>query len=540
MGRITLFTADGSSDCVRVKKALQKLGLPFVEINVTHHPLKLFDMKVLTNRWSTPQLFFNTRYIGTVEEAMQLLHEWEHDHRRFTLPYDRYVAEIESFPDPMNPRLSVPTTQTDKSLSPVDNDLDILTLMEQDTLLDQVPYPNDTTVPYIQLMEELQRILPRGNNIYRLQTYSSCFTTQQAVKAFTVEYDVKKSLAMEWGRTWQDANVLDHVSSKHLFYEHDTYLFRLQCDHHPEILNDYRQWPRTVKKEPMEVVERLHRLLQRLLNRVMNDQGLMDYEEAARTREYHLLRYFLCELQRVDLAHMDDSVKIAFGINVCNIMLRFAYIHRGFCNTDASCMEYMSLIKFNVGGHVYSFTEWRDGFLRGNRKMQCGSIPFAADDPRARTVVRRPDNRMHFALEWGMPSHSPVCYYSDEYLHEELEMATSAFCERHVSIDSKKGEVKVSKVFQWYKCDFVEDHDDLSEFLLPHLRSIQQQALEKLVHKNVKFSYADYEWNPQASQIYHFHPSVLRTVKAKVREGIKQGLLRTFSTTGGFLHVKVP
>jgi hypothetical protein len=407
----------------------------------------------------------------------------------------------------------------------------IMLVMERESRLDRIPYPNGTTVPYMQLMEELQHILPRGNNMYRLQNYASCFTTQQAIKAFTTEYDVTLEHAMQWGRTWQDNQVLDHVAGEHTLDEDGTYFFRLQCDHHPEILNDYRQWPRPVKKEPMELLERLHRLSQRLLIKVMDDEGLIDYEEAARTKEYQLLRYFVCELQRVDLAHMDEIVKHAFGINVCNIMLRFAYTHHGFPDTDASCMEYMSLIKFNVGGHIYSLAEWRDGFLRGNRKTMNGATPFAIDDPRAQHVVRQPDNRMHFALKWGMPTNSPVRFYQPEYLHEELDLATSAFCERFVSIDSRKGEVKVSKVFQWYKCDFVEGQEDLSVFLMPHLRSIQQQELEKLVHKtkgDVKYTYPEYEWNTQASRIRKFDPSMLRTVKVKVRKGIKHGLSRTF------------
>jgi glutaredoxin len=117
MGRITLFTADGSADCVRVMRAFQKLSMPYIEINVTQYPEKLKDMKALTDRWTTPQVFFNTRYIGGADETMALLYEWTSDQRYYQTPYERYVVEISSLKDPTNPRLSVPESPDVSSAS---------------------------------------------------------------------------------------------------------------------------------------------------------------------------------------------------------------------------------------------------------------------------------------------------------------------------------------------------------------------------------------------------------------------------------------
>jgi glutaredoxin len=548
MGRITIFTCDGSADCARVKSLFDKLALPYVEINVTHQPDRLADMRALSDRLVPPHVYFNTRFIGGAPETISLLQEWQNPKhkKRYATLYDRYQAEIGSFPDPVNPRLHV----SDASPRVYE---DVVGILTHTAHLDRVPHPNGTTVPYLQLLEELQRVLPRGNNIYRLQTYTLCFTAQQAVKALMVEYDLTQEEAYQWGRTWQDAHVLDHVTSEHAFDEVGTYFFRLQCDRHVDILNDYRQWSlptaTTTTTDPTALVERLHHLMQQLLQRVRNDNGEIDYIAAATTQEYPLMQYCICELQCVDLSHMEESVQLAFGINVCNLLLRFAYIRHGFATSDASCLEYLSLVKFNIGGHVYSFTEWRNGFLRNNRKQSCGAVVFSPDDPRSRISVRRLDPRMHFALEWGMPSCSPIPLYRAESLNEELTIAAMAFCERHVCINEKKGTIQVSKVFQWYKCDFVSSsnnnnsHEDLSTFLMPYLRRIQQQELTQVVrnHKShVKYVYMDYSWNAQASRIQSFTPSHLSSVKVKVRDGIKHGLKKTFPTVNDYLHVRVP
>jgi hypothetical protein len=60
----------------------------------------------------------------------------------------------------------------------------------------------------------------------------------------------------------------------------------------------------------------------------MYDEELIDFEDLAQTKEYQWLRYFVCELQRVDLAHMDENGPVRLWYpRVCNSMLRFSYTH---------------------------------------------------------------------------------------------------------------------------------------------------------------------------------------------------------------------
>jgi hypothetical protein len=181
-----------------------------------------------------------------------------------------------------------------------------------------------------------------------------------------------------------------------------------------------------------------------------------------------------------------------------------------------------------VGGHVYSFADWKDGFLRGNRKKICGAKAFAKGDSRLDFVVRKPDPRVHFALDWGTVASCPISFYSVENLNEELDIAARAYCEQHVEIDLSKVELKLSKVFQWYKTDFVESSKQLPTYLMPYLLRLQKQDMEKLVyHKSqIKITYKDYDWNSLAKHIRHFTPSSLKTVNNKFRNSFKHSLVQ--------------
>ena len=83
MGRITVFSTDGCPHCKRVKVALLSRDMPFIDISLTKHPHKRQDMMALSDRVSTPQVFFNTRHVGGADETIALLEEWNADNKRF-------------------------------------------------------------------------------------------------------------------------------------------------------------------------------------------------------------------------------------------------------------------------------------------------------------------------------------------------------------------------------------------------------------------------------------------------------------------------
>ena len=134
MGRITMFCADGCPHSRRVEAAFARRGIPLVQISATQHPDKRADMIALSQgRRSTPQVFFNTRHVGGVDETLAVLHEWDgtdhcetvQDNKKkkinkskkeeqqekrvvYQSAYQRFQQEIEQQFDPSNPRFQIP------------------------------------------------------------------------------------------------------------------------------------------------------------------------------------------------------------------------------------------------------------------------------------------------------------------------------------------------------------------------------------------------------------------------------------------------
>jgi len=114
MGRITVFTSDGCSFCKEVKSALAERNLPYVEISYADFPELREKVFSLTNRMSTPQVFFNTRHIGGCDDTLGLLSKWDKEERYPTLR-ERFNQEIGNWPEPTNPALQIPKPKDTES-----------------------------------------------------------------------------------------------------------------------------------------------------------------------------------------------------------------------------------------------------------------------------------------------------------------------------------------------------------------------------------------------------------------------------------------
>lgn len=206
-------------------------------------------------------------------------------------------------------------------------------------------------------------------------------------------------------------------------------------------------------------------------------------------------------------------------------MIKYAFIKVGVAPTDFSRFVFYNAIKFNVGGYVFSFQDWENGILRGNRKAPyVVGLQFSKKDPRLDLTVRNPDGRLHFGLNCGARSCPPVNNYTVENLDEELQIVATAFCEddQHVLLSRSKMEIKVSKIFQWYLIDFVEKKKDLPKVLIKYLRGIKRQKLEKMMATNepLKVVFSDYDWSTNSSTHSVFNADLL-----KPNKGVVKGML---------------
>lgn len=204
-------------------------------------------------------------------------------------------------------------------------------------------------------------------------------------------------------------------------------------------------------------------------------------------------------------------------------MIVYAFMKVGVPNNVSTRNSFFTEVKFNVGGFLFNFQDWENGVLRGNRKAPHGlGAPFSRNDPRRALIVTKPDPRIHFGLNCGAKSCPPVNNYTAESLDEELRIVAQAFCEHSssVDIDAEKREITLSKIFSWYRVDFCDKTSDLPRALLPYLRGVKRQQLEKMLRKSdssIKVSYGSYDWSTQAKAEVPFDATNLKANRRGVK-----------------------
>lgn len=108
---------------------------------------------------------------------------------------------------------------------------------------------------------------------------------------------------------------------------------------------------------------------------------------------------------------------------------------------------------FAVGPIVLSLDDIEHGILRGSPPGDSRS--FADFDPRRTLAVTSPDPRIHFALNHGTPSCPSLRVFSSPpTLNKELKTAAADFVEASTRVSVETGEVRLSKTFERYCCDF--------------------------------------------------------------------------------------
>ena len=144
MGRVTVFSLSDCPHCKRTKAALTEHGISYTEISLSLHPEKRSDMQSLADRLTVPQVFFNEQHIGGADETLALLNEWGANAK------DRFHQEVESKPDPTDPRLALPTSPpvVEKPAPPRDEEKSIR-------------LPDGTMVTVLEITNTLKAILPK-------------------------------------------------------------------------------------------------------------------------------------------------------------------------------------------------------------------------------------------------------------------------------------------------------------------------------------------------------------------------------------------
>lgn len=367
----------------------------------------------------------------------------------------------------------------------------------------------------MEITETLKSILPcHGIPLrHNLTIYKRSFTGAQAVEAFTKHFSITTEQAVAFGRQLQTSKIVHHVCDERDFEDNKRLYYRLHCHHTPAVLNSYRVWTERVDPDSMGLVKRLKNLLA-AVERAVTDPatGTVNYKKAAAVQpDYAVFEEAVCELQLVDMFAMDEATRMAFGINVYNLMIKYAFMKVGIGTTNMARAAFFTSVQMMISGHLFTFNELENGVLRGNRKPPYAlSDPFGARDPRLPLALARPDCRIHFALNCGAKSCPPVKHFTAAAIAEELRIVALSFCEQEGNVRLEKATLHLSKILYWYRGDFAPSNAKLAAAVLPFLRGETKEALQGLVEKSaVKVKFLDYDWGTNASEFVPFDSSVL-------------------------------
>ena len=73
MPKIQIYTTEFCGYCVRAKQLLEREGIPYEEIDISHAPEVRDELVQKTGEWTVPQIFVDGKYIGQDDELLELI-----------------------------------------------------------------------------------------------------------------------------------------------------------------------------------------------------------------------------------------------------------------------------------------------------------------------------------------------------------------------------------------------------------------------------------------------------------------------------------
>jgi len=190
-----------------------------------------------------------------------------------------------------------------------------------------------------------------------------------------------------------------------------------------------------------------------------------------------LLDYMRIEDLLKDLT--SDENKLAFWINIYNAYYQILHSTEGLKNP-----EIYKAKQIPIAGNMFTLDDVEHGILRRYRwKYSLGYLPqFWAPSIIKKLAVKEVEYRIHFALNCGAASCPAIAFYSAQNIDDQLENAADLFINNDTIIDDIKKELKITKLFQWFKADF------------RNVKTVLEKHLKKDL-SSYKIMYKPYDWS---------------------------------------------
>ncbi|BAT81767.1 hypothetical protein VIGAN_03161900 [Vigna angularis var. angularis] len=465
-GRITVYTRLGCPECKEVRKFLYMKRLRYVEINIDVFPSRKMELEKNSGSTSIPKVFFNGILIGGLSTLKSL-----NESGKLNEKIDYLINEVPSFECPVPP------------LSGEDD-------VSSRGALDEMAL----------IVRKMKECIVVKDRFCKMRRFTNCFIAYDAVNFLSEDQYLERKEAVEFARKLASKLFFQHVFDENLF-EDGNHLYRF-LDDDPTVASFCYNIPRgiiTVKPKPMtEVASRLRLLSYAMFEAYASEDGRhVDYRSMHGSEEFARYLRIIEELQRGEVWDLSREEKLAFFINLYNMMTIHATLVWGHPSGALERRKVFEDFQYVMGGFTYSLSAIQNGILRANQRQPYTLMkPFGAKDKRLRVALPFPEPLIHFALVYGTRSGPSLrCYCPGDIDRELADAARNFLRNGGLSIDFTAKVAYASKILKWFSVDFGRNEVEVLKHVSTYLRPADSELLlDLLATSELKVIYQPYDW----------------------------------------------
>uniref|UniRef100_A0A1D1ZF71 Vacuolar membrane-associated protein iml1 n=1 Tax=Anthurium amnicola TaxID=1678845 RepID=A0A1D1ZF71_9ARAE len=466
-GRIIVYTRLGCQESKDVRLFMHQKRLKYIEINIDVYPSRKLELEKNTGSPAVPCVFFNDLLIGGLSELNALDESGK--------LMEKINVLVNEEPSPAAPLPPLPGEDDVSGCGTVDELASIVRKMKESIIL--------------------------KDRFYKMRRFNNCFLGSEAVDFLAEDQYLEREEAVEFGRKLSTKHFFRHVLDENTF-EDGNHLYRF-LEHDPIVYSQCYNMPRginDVKPKPIiEISSRLRYLSFAIFEAYVSQDGKhVDYRSIHGSEEFRRYLRIIEELQRVDLRDMSREEKLAFFINLYNMMAIHAILTWGYPVGALERRKFLGDFKYVVGGCPYSLSAIQNGILRGNQRPPYNlTKPFGPRDRRSKVALPYVEPLIHFALVCGTRSGPALRCYSPGNIDKELmESARSFLRNGGLLVDIESKVASVSKILRWYSVDFGKDETDVMKHGANYVEpSMSEKLLELLADAQLKVTYQPFDWD---------------------------------------------
>ncbi|KAK2442337.1 hypothetical protein P8452_20929 [Trifolium repens] len=465
-GRIILYTKLGCQESKIFRLFLRTKRLRYVEINIDVYPGRKMELEKISGSTSVPKLFFNEICIGGLSELKNLDESGKLDEK-----IDFLITEAPLFETPSPPF----SGEDDISSTGAVDELALIARKMKESIIVK-------------------------DRLYKMRRFTNCFLGSDALDFLSEDQYLERQEAVEFARKLASKLFFRHVLDENLF-EDGNHVYRF-LDDDPIVVSQCHNIPRgiiTVNPKPIaEIASRLRFLASAMFEAYAFEDGRrVDYTSLHGSEEFARYLRIVEELQRVEIWDMSREEKLAFFINLYNMMAIHAISILGHPEGTLERRKLFGEFKYVIGGSTYSLSAIQNGILRGNLRPPYNlKKPFGAKDKRSKVALPYPEPLIHFALVCGTRSGPALRCYSPGKIDEELLDAARNFLRSGgLEIDLTAKVAHASKILKWYSIDFGKSEVEVIRHVSNYLDPADSEILlDLLASSELKVVYQPYDW----------------------------------------------